>query len=78
MEKQLVDYIARALVDDPDSVSVSQVDGEQSTIIELRVAPDDMGKIIGRQGRVANAIRTIMNTVALRHGKKRAVLEIID
>lgn len=78
MEKELVEYIVRALVDEPDSVSINQVDGEQSTIIELRVAPDDMGKVIGKQGRVANAIRTILNTAALCHGKKRTALEIID
>lgn len=78
MEKQLVEYIARALVDEPDKVSVTQVDGEQSTIIELRVSDDDMGKIIGRQGRVANAMRTILNAATVRYGKKRTVLEIID
>lgn len=78
MEKQLVEYVVRALVDEPDSVSITQVDGEQSAIIELRVAPDDMGKVIGRQGRVANAIRTIMHTVALRNDTKRVMLDIID
>ena len=78
MEKQLVEYVVRALVDEPDKVNVTQIEGEQSTIIELRVSPDDMGKIIGKKGRVANAIRTIINTAAMRHGKKHTVLEIID
>ena len=78
VEKQLVEYIARALVDEPDKVVVEEVAGEQSTIIELRVAPEDMGKIIGRQGRVANAIRVLLNTAAARYEKKRTMLEIID
>ena len=78
VEKQLVEYIARALVDEPDKVVVEEVTGEQSTIIELHVAPDDMGKIIGRQGRVANAIRVLLNTAAVRYEKKRTMLEILD
>jgi len=77
-EKQLVEYIARALVDEPDKVNVTQIDGEQSTIIELRVSSEDVGKIIGKQGRVANAIRTLLNTACMRHSKRRVVLEIID
>jgi len=78
MEKQLVEYIARALVDEPDKVNVTQIDGEQSTIIELRVSGDDIGKIIGKQGRIANAIRILLNTASMRHSKRRVVLEIID
>jgi len=74
--KELIEYIARAMVDRPDSVKVTQVEGEQSIIFELQVAPDDMGKIIGKEGRIANAIRTLLKVAAAREGK-RAVLEII-
>lgn len=74
--KELIEYIARSLVDHPDQVRVSQVEGEQSVIFELQVAQDDMGKIIGKEGRIANAIRTLLKVAAAREGK-RAVLEII-
>ncbi|NLC02994.1 MAG: KH domain-containing protein, partial [Tissierellia bacterium] len=57
---ELVEFIAKALVDNPDAVSVNQVEGSQSVIIELKVAPEDMGKIIGKQGRIAKAIRTVV------------------
>ena len=74
--KELVEYIAKALVDHPEQVRVTQVEGEQSVILELTVAREDMGKIIGKEGRIANAIRTLVKVAAAREGK-RAVLEII-
>lgn len=77
-EKQLIDYIARALVDEPDKVSVTQVEGEESTILELRVAQGDMGKVIGKQGRIANAMRVLLNAATVRQNKNRVVLEIIE
>jgi hypothetical protein len=75
--RELVETIARALVDDVDSVRVSEVEGENVTVIELRVAQSDLGKVIGKQGRTARAIRTILNAYATKL-KKRAVLEIIE
>ncbi len=74
--KDLIEYIAKALVDHPEAVKVTQVEGEQSIILELQVAPDDMGKIIGKEGRIANAMRTLLKVAAAREGK-RAVLEIL-
>ncbi|HEY3078994.1 MAG TPA: KH domain-containing protein [Chloroflexota bacterium] len=74
--KELIEYIARSLVDHPESVKVTQVEGEQSIIFELQVAQEDMGKIIGKEGRIANAMRTLLKVAAAREGK-RAVLEII-
>ncbi len=74
--KELVEYIAKSLVDAPEQVRVTQVEGEQSVILELSVARDDMGKIIGKEGRIANAIRTLVKVAAAREGKG-AVLEII-
>jgi hypothetical protein len=74
--KELIEYIARSLVDHPEQVKVTQVEGEQSIIFELQVAQDDMGKIIGKEWRIANAIRTLLKVAAAREGK-RAVLEII-
>jgi predicted RNA-binding protein YlqC (UPF0109 family) len=74
--KELVEYIAKSLVDHPDQVRVTQVVGEQSIILELQVAQEDMGKVIGKEGRIANAIRTLVKVAAAREGK-RAVLEII-
>ena len=67
--KELLTYIARSLVDDPDSVSVSQSETPAETGLELRVAPGDMGKVIGRQGRIAKEIRALMRSVAQRQGK---------
>ncbi len=75
--KELVEFIARALVDEPEAVQVSQVEGERSLILELRVAPDDMGKVIGKQGRIAKAIRTVVRAAATKEGKMVHV-EIID
>ena len=75
--KELVEVIAKSLVDNPNEVHVNEVQGEQSLILELKVAPEDMGKVIGKQGRVAKAIRTVVKAAALNEEKKVAV-EIID
>jgi predicted RNA-binding protein YlqC (UPF0109 family) len=75
--RELVEIIAKALVDDSDNVRVTEVEGEHVTVIELRVAQTDLGKVIGKQGRTARAIRTILNANATKL-KKRAVLEIIE
>jgi len=75
--KELLTYIARSLVDDPDSVSVSQSETPAETVLELRVAPGDMGKVIGRQGRIAKEIRILMRSAAQRAGKRLSV-EIVD
>lgn len=74
---ELVEFIAKALVDNPDEVSVNEVEGSQSIIIELKVAPDDMGRIIGKQGRIAKAIRTVVKAAAIKDNK-RVVVEIIQ
>ena len=75
--KDLVEIIAKSLVDNPDEVRVNEVQGEQDLILELRVAPEDMGKVIGKQGRVAKAIRTVVKAAALNEDQK-VVVEIID
>mgnify|MGYP000005468287 FL=1 len=75
--KELLTYIARNLVDNPDAVSVTEYPGESETVLELRVAPEDMGKVIGRQGRIAKEIRALMRSVAQRQGTKVSV-EIVD
>ena len=75
--KDLLLYIARNLVDDPDAVSVTEVQGDQELTLELRVAPDDMGKVIGRQGRVIKSIRTLARAAASKSGKLVDV-ELID
>jgi predicted RNA-binding protein YlqC (UPF0109 family) len=75
--KELLTYIARGLVDHPDAVNVTEHAGEGETVLELRVAPEDMGKVIGRQGRIAKEIRTLMRSVAQRQGTKVSV-EIVD
>jgi predicted RNA-binding protein YlqC (UPF0109 family) len=77
MEKDLVEYIVKSLVDDPASVLISVVEGEKSTILELRVAPDDIGKVIGKHGRIAKAIRTLLQAAAAKSGKHTS-LEILD
>ncbi len=77
MLKELVDFMARALVDNPDKVRVSEVGGEQTSVIELRVAKEDLGKVIGKQGRTARAMRTILSAASTKI-RKRAVLEIIE
>ena len=75
--KELLLYMAKNLVDDPESVTVTEVETEDGKVLELRVAPGDMGKVIGRQGRIAKEIRTIVKTVAQRTGEKITV-EIVD
>lgn len=75
--KQLVEFIAKALVDEPDQVRVTEVEGERVTVIELRVAPGDLGKVIGKQGRTARSIRTLLSAAATKL-RKRAVLEILE
>lgn len=77
MEKDLVEYVAKSLVDEPDNVEVNVIEGEKSTILELRVAADDIGKVIGKNGRIAKAVRTLLNATASKTGK-RVVLEILD
>ena len=75
--KELLTYIARSLVDDPDAVSVTQSETPVETVLELRVAPGDIGTVIGRQGRIAKEIRALMCSVAQRQGKKISV-DIVD
>lgn len=77
MEKDLVEYIAKSLVDEPENVLVNMIEGEKSTILELRVAQNDIGKVIGKHGRIAKAVRTILSASATKTGK-RVVLEILD
>jgi uncharacterized protein len=75
--KELIIYIAKALVDNPDQVEVSEVNGDQTCVLELKVAKDDLGKVIGKQGRSARAMRTILSAASTKL-KKRTVLEIIE
>ena len=75
--KELLLYMAKNLVDDPEAVTVTESENDEGKVLELRVAPGDMGKVIGRQGRIAKEIRTIVKTVAQRTGEKVAV-EIVD
>ena len=75
--KELLLYMAKNLVDNPDAVVVTESSGDEGTVLELRVAESDMGKVIGRQGRIAKEIRTIIRTVAQRSGEKVPV-EIVD
>ncbi|MCK9443549.1 MAG: KH domain-containing protein [Tissierellaceae bacterium] len=74
---ELVEFIAKSLVDNPDEVAVNEIEGSQSIIIELKVHPDDMGKVIGKQGRIAKAIRTVVKAAAIKDNK-RVVVEIIQ
>jgi uncharacterized protein len=75
--KELIKYIAQALVDNPDKVEVTEVEGEQTSVIELKVAKEDLGKVIGKQGRTARAMRTILSAASTKINK-RAVLEILE
>lgn len=77
MLKELVESVVKKLVDNPAQVIVSEISGEQATIIELRVAPEDLGKVIGREGRTARSIRTLVHAAATKE-RKRAVLEILE
>lgn len=75
--KELVSYIAKALVDKPEEVTVTEIEGEQTSVIELKVAKEDLGKVIGKQGRTARAMRTILSAASTKI-RKRSVLEIIE
>lgn len=75
--KELITYIARALVDHPDQVQVAEIEGEQTSVLELKVAREDLGKVIGKQGRTARAMRTILSAASTKL-RKRSVLEIIE
>ncbi len=75
--KDLIEYIAKALVDHPEEVQVNEIAGEQTSVVELKVAKDDLGKVIGRQGRTARAMRTILSAASTKLNK-RSVLEILE
>ena len=75
--RNLIEFIAKSLVDHPEDVQVSEIEGEQTTVLELKVAQDDLGKVIGKQGRTARALRTILSAAATK-AKKRTVLEILE
>ncbi|MFN4245247.1 MAG: KH domain-containing protein [Brevinematia bacterium] len=76
-EKELVEQIVKALVDYPEDISIKVVEGEKSTILELKVKSEDIGKIIGKKGRIAKAIRTLVSAIAVKNGR-RVILEILD
>ena len=75
--KEVVETVAKALVDNPDEVTVTEIDGESATVLELRVSPQDLGKVIGKQGRTARAIRTLLRAAGMK-SRKRFVLEILE
>ncbi|MBE9530603.1 MAG: KH domain-containing protein [Proteobacteria bacterium] len=75
--KELIDYIAKALVDNPEQVTVSEIEGNRTSVLELKVAKEDLGKVIGKQGRTARAMRTILSAASAKL-KKRSVLEILE
>ncbi|OGP55813.1 MAG: RNA-binding protein [Deltaproteobacteria bacterium RBG_13_52_11] len=75
--KELIEYIAKALVDNPDAVRVTEIEGEKTSVIELSVAKEDLGKVIGKQGRTARSLRTILSAASTKNNK-RAVLEILE
>lgn len=75
--KELIAYIAKALVDQPERVEVHEIEGEQTSVIELKVAKEDLGKVIGKQGRTARAMRTILSAASTKL-RKRSVLEILE
>lgn len=77
MLKDLVEYIAKSLVDKPEEVIVTEVEGEMTSVLELKVAKEDLGKVIGKQGRTARAIRTILGAASTK-ARKRSVLEILE
>ena len=77
--KELIEYIAKALVDQPDAVKVAEVEGEITSVIELSVAKEDMGKIIGKRGKTAIAMRTLLSAASMKQKqKKRTILEIVE
>lgn len=75
--KELIEFVSKSLVDMPDEVEVNEIEGEQTTVIELKVDKSDLGKVIGKQGRTARALRTILNAASTKL-RKRSVLEIIE
>ena len=75
--KDLVEYVVKSLVDHPDEVEIREIEGDKSTVLELRVPKDDIGKVIGKHGRIARAIRTVMTAASVKSGR-RVVLEILD
>ncbi len=75
--RELVEFIVKALVDQPDAVQVRAIEGEQALVLEVKVAPDDVGKVIGKQGRIVNALRTVVKAAAVRTGK-RVTIEIVS
>ena len=75
--RDLIEFLAKKLVDEPEGVNVKVIEGEKSTILELKVSPNDIGKIIGKRGRIAHALRTILFATSMKSGK-RVMLEIID
>jgi len=75
--KELITYIAKALVDNPDEVKVTEIEGDQTSVLELKVAKEDLGKVIGKQGRTARAMRTLLSAASAKI-KKRTVLEIVE
>ena len=77
MEKDLIEYIAKSLVDDPDAVSVNETEGERGPVLELKVAEGDIGKVIGKYGRIAKALRTVLSASSSKYGKRYS-LEILD
>ena len=77
MEKDLIEYIEKSLVDDPDAVSVNETEGERGPVLELRVAEGDIGKVIGKYGRIAKALRTVLSASGSKDGKRYS-LEILD
>jgi len=74
--KQLIEYLVKALVDEPELVDIQEVPGDEATTYEVRVAPDDLGKVIGKQGRIANALRTVAKAAAMKE-KKKVYVEIV-
>ncbi|MBP5588574.1 MAG: KH domain-containing protein [Treponema sp.] len=77
MEKDLIEYIAKSLVDDPEAVSVNEIEGERGPVLELKVAEGDIGKVIGKYGRIAKALRTVLSASGSKDGKRYS-LEILD
>lgn len=75
-ERELLELLAKSLVDNPDAVEVNEVQGERSVILELKVAQEDIGKVIGKQGRIANALRIVIKAAAIKEGK-RIIVEIL-
>jgi predicted RNA-binding protein YlqC (UPF0109 family) len=72
----MIEYLVKELVDEPDQVDISEVPGDEATTYEVRVAPDDLGKVIGKQGRIANALRTVAKAAAMKH-KRKVYVEIV-